>query len=133
MGLTPTSAMSRSTARRAVLCLTGMLGFVGLWLLLVPFYGASGSERSTLTAVLVRHGGRTRCPSIATLDASDPQNLGRDYDKQACYAVAVDREEHGWMLVFTSAFGSALALVLLRDGSGDTTSISERWRKRRLS
>lgn len=121
-----------------MLCITGMLGFIGLWLLLVPFYGAPGSERSSLTAVVVRHGGRTRCPSIAVLDASDPQELGHDYDKQACYAVAVDREEHGWMLVFMSAFGTGLAFLLLRDDTGDddtgdASTIGDRWRRRRIT
>jgi hypothetical protein len=100
-------------AKQVAMVLVAMVAFVGLWLLLAPFFGPPGTfDGSPLDRrASVRTGGRGLCapPLIARV-------TGGGSDKQlACQTVGVGRLETGLMLLGAAFVGAAATARMFRD------------------
>ena len=95
--------------RRLLFVIAAAVAFFGLWLLLMPYYGAPGSEQSNLMIDVLQNGGRERCgPAI------EPVSESADSPSEACREVGIYRIHYGSMLLWAAVVLSAGARLAFK-------------------
>ena len=89
-----------------------MTAFVGLWLLMIPFYGPPGTNESNLTLDSMRTGDRGKCTGPLFARAGASLSDGDALRQIRCQSIGIERAHNGWMLLWTAAAG-ALAMGVI--------------------